>query len=389
MDLTAIVVETGNDIGKRLQSVYRIIKASDFDSVSELLVQNEAALVCINANLPNDIAEHICYQVKSHDRLKAFPLVVFDDSETTGMMIKWFEQSCDDFIGLNQPETIILARIEKCIWHFKANRQLRDNLSEAHDAAFLAMNASSVLGTNIQFMIRCLECDNIDELVQLLFNTLAEYQVNCSIQVRSLNVVNNYERSGFPKALETKVLNTFKDCGRFYEFGTRCILNFDHISLLVKDMPVDSPDQQGAIKDNLAVLLQGCNQKIITLEKLLVERKERLLLKQLTVTMTEVLGRSDERYKDALRQCSSNAQEFVSNSEITIFNMGLTETQEKELVDLSDGFLHRTDALLEEGLGVNEDFVNILSELSDQIGKENSDSLALIDKALNDLPRYH
>jgi len=389
MDLTAIVVETGNDISKCLQSKYQIIKVVDFDAVSELLIKNQAALVCIKADLPNGTAENICSQVKSHDDLKVFPVVVFADSETTGMMIKWFEQSCDDFIGLNQADAIIQARIEKCIWHFKANRQLRDNLTEAHDTAFLAMNASSVLGTNMQFMIKCLECDNIDELVQLLFNSLAEYKVNCSIQVRSLNDVNNYERSGFPKALETKVLNTFKDCGRFYEFGTRCILNFEHISLLVKDMPVNSPDQQGAIRDNLAVLLQGCNQKIITLEKLLVERKERLLLKQLTVTMIEVLGKSDNRYKDALRQCSGYAQEFMTKSEITIFNMDLTETQEKELVNLSDGFLNRTDALLQEGLGVNAGFVGILSELSNQIGEDNTDSLELIDKALSNLPRYH
>jgi len=389
MDLTAIVIEKGDNIGKRLHPAFRSIRAKSYEEVRDILKNGQASVVCIDANLDENYAEFLCGDLKNDPDLKLFPVIVFDNQETTGLMIKWFEQSCDDFISLDQATDNIHARVEKCIWHFKANRQLRDNLSQANDAAYLAMNASSALGINIRFMIHCLECDNIDELIQLLFGTLGEYRVNCSIQVRSLKDVNNYERSGFPKELEAKVLNTFKDCGRFYEFGTRCILNFEHISLLVKDMPVDSPEEQGAIKDNLVILLQGCNQKIITLEKLVMERKERLLLKQLTLTMIEVLTRSDDRYKEALNRCSNNAQELLSKSELSIFNMDLTETQEEELVELTNSFSQQTDELLQEGLGVNVAFVNILSELSHRIGDTTTDSLALIDKAMNTLTGYH
>lgn len=389
MNMSVIIVEESNEIYCLLKNEYQCIRAHSYDDVVRLMANVPSCMICISAGLEGEQAEQICTRLKQEASLNNRPVIIFHQNESTGLLLKWFDYGCDDFICLHNEKKIIKARIERCSIHFRANRQLQVNLDQASEAAFTAMSTSSDLGVNMRFMVQCLECENVDQLIQLLFTTLRYYDVQCSIQIRSLKEVKNYEANGFPKELEAKLLDTMRDCGRFYEFGKRCVINFDRISLLVKDMPTDTPEKQGSLKDSLMILLHGCNQKIITLEQIMIERKERLLLKQLTQTIATVLRKSDLRYKQALTRCAEYAEDLLKHSEASIFNMDLTEQQEKELGFLADTFAEKTDDLLDQGLAVDQEFIDMLSQLGTQIGENSSQNLSLINDALGSLPKLH
>ena len=66
------------------------------------------------------------------------------------------------------------------------------------------------------------------------------------------------EANGMAKDLEAHLLDELKDVGRYYDFGKRSVMNYENVSLLVKNMPIEDERRYGAIKDNIFSLLQGC-----------------------------------------------------------------------------------------------------------------------------------
>ena len=65
---------------------------------------------------------------------------------------------------------------------------------------------------------------------------------------------------------EFQFLSRLREKGRIFDFGEHTLVNYNHISLLIRDMPLDQPDRHGRIKDNVVVLLNGAEARIKAIE---------------------------------------------------------------------------------------------------------------------------
>src|SRR5690606_18681791 len=98
------------------------------------------------------------------------------------------------------------------------------------------------------------------------------------------------------------LLFQLKDSGRYVDFGTRTIVNYDRVSLLIKNMPIQDPEKYGAIKENTFCLAQGINARILALEdrfKLLMEKEA---LHKLANDVRAVMGSLKTAYQDVMRE---------------------------------------------------------------------------------------
>jgi signal transduction histidine kinase len=65
---------------------------------------------------------------------------------------------------------------------------------------------------------------------------------------------------------EFQFLSRLRGKGRIFDFGEHTLVNYDRISLLIRDMPLGQPDRHGRIKDNVALLLNGAEASIKAIE---------------------------------------------------------------------------------------------------------------------------
>jgi signal transduction histidine kinase len=145
--------------------------------------------------------------------------------------------------------------------------QLQAALKDANDIAFTTLRANGELGVVINFLEKSFSCKDHVAVGQHIFKAMRAFGLSSSLQLRvESGAINICDQEFNGQEQEFRFLSRLKDKGRIFEFGEHAIINYEHISLLIRNMPLDEPDRHGRIKDNLAVLLNGAHARIKAIE---------------------------------------------------------------------------------------------------------------------------
>jgi len=298
--------------------------------------------------------------------IQGIPVLIVVSHDHGLDFLKALESGYDDVIDLSMAFDEISLRLNKAIFHRVAQSQLKSTADQAREMAFSAMSDSSDLGNNIQFLLNCNYCDNLDELGQMLFQSLQNYQVHCSVQMRSIYGDKNMEETGLAKDLESRLLSELKDKGRYVDFGERCVINYGTVSLLIKNMPIDDEKKYGAIKDNLITLVQGTDSRVKSLEAQKSLQSERDFMSKLTSRLQEVLENLDESFQMVMKQSTELMDDLTLRFEETIMFLDLTEEQESTLETILKKGIESINHLYTDGARIDENFHKLINHLTSQ-----------------------
>ena len=136
--------------------------------------------------------------------------------------------------------------------------KLQTDLKDAKAIALTTLRANGELGVVINFLEKSFACKDHVALGQQIFKAVRTFGLSCAVQLRvDTQAISICDQAFDGQAQEFQFLSRLKDKGRVFDFGEHTIINYQHVSLLVRDMPVDQPERHGRVKDNLAVLLNG------------------------------------------------------------------------------------------------------------------------------------
>lgn len=304
-----------------------------------------------------------CRAIKALSAFQDTPVFLYLAENEALDMLEVYDAGFDDVITSANSVEQILARLNKAVFHAIASRQLKSRLQQANEMAFTAMSDTSDLGVNIQFLVHCHDCSNLDELGMLLFRALSHYQLSCSLQLRSEFEVKNLEPTGLAKDLEARLLWELKDAGRYVDFGHRCVMNYGRVSLLVKKMP-DDPKRVGTVKDNVFSLLQGTDARIKSIDNGRMLEMERDVLGGMAHKMQSVMTQVDERYQEVMRRCAALVEDMAMRVDEAILFLDLTEAQEDTFTEIMQTGVHAVTKLFNEGLRIDESFRRLIDHLN-------------------------
>jgi CheY-like chemotaxis protein len=301
--------------------------------------------------------------IKALPGLDHVPIVVMYDQDMQETRLQAFELGCDDYIHKDVPESEIALRCEKLIFNKIANDQLQAQVKQANEMAFIAMSDTSDLGVNIQFLLDVHTCTNLDELGMRLLQAVNSYGLNTSLQLRSELGVKNMDLSGIAKDIEVALMWELKDDGRYIDFGKRSVMNYEHVSLLVKNMPVDDEKKYGAIKDNIFSLLQGADARLKALENIEQVNDQQKLVRALSLKMQTQMEVIDEGYQGVVKDIADVVEGISDGINEIITNLALHEEQERALEKVVEYGLKSTNQIFSEGLKLDESFQGTIREL--------------------------
>ena len=302
-------------------------------------------------------------KIKDMDGLDHVPIVVMYDGDMQETRLQAFELGCDDYIDTSVPESEVALRCEKLIFNKIANDQLQDQVKLANEMAFIAMSDTSDLGVNIQFLLDVHTCNNLDELGMRVLQAVSSYGLKTSFQMRSELGVKNMDPSGIAKDLEAALMWELKDDGRYVDFGKRSVMNYEQVSLLVKNMPVDDEKKYGAIKDNIFSLLQGADARLKALENIEQVNDQQKLVRALSLKMQEQMHDIDQGYQGVMKDIADVVEGISDGINEVIVNLALHEEQEKALERVVEYGLNTTNQIFSEGLKLDESLQKLITEL--------------------------
>jgi len=284
-----------------------------------------------------------------------------DDMEQS--RVKAFEMGCDDYIHSSVSDDEIALRCEKLIFNYVANEQLQAQVKQANELAFIAMSDTSDLGINIQFLLDVHTCTNLDELGMRLLKAIGGYGLKASLQLRSELGTKNMDLSGMAKDLEANLLWELKDGGRYVDFGKRSVMNYEQVSLLVKNMPVDDEKKYGAVKDNIFSLLQGADARLKALENVAQVQDQQEMMRALSLKMQSMMENIDKGYQGVMKDIADVVENMSDQISGVITNLGLHEDQERALENIMAYGIENTNNIFNSGLQLDERFQSVVKEL--------------------------
>ena len=369
----SIVILSDNDnshIAAHVDKSFEVTVTIDESQCMKALSDKKHQLVLVDMNYSLISATEICKSIKSDFDI---PVIFVSSKDCNTERLEAYDCGADDYLKVNDLSTELHGRLERIIINKVANDQLKMQLAQANEMAFIAMSDTSDLGINIQFLLEVNSCNNLDELGMRLFQALKSYGINCSLQLRSQFSVKNMEANGMEKSLESKLLLEMKDQGRYVDFGHRSVMNYGAVSLLVKNMPVDDEKKYGAIKDNVFSLLQGADARIQALDTLGILALEKDLVRSLTIKMKDMMSTVDVSYQGVMRGIANIVEEMAENIETSMHHLGMDEAQERSLNAIVEVAISATNTTFNDGVKVDKNLHEFLVYMDSLFKSDNID----------------
>lgn len=346
---SVVVFDCVNDLNltAELDEHFEAVVTKDTNECVQAAASNQHQLVLIDATCASFDAFEITTTIRNSCDIPVILVAAQDDTE---QRLKAYDCGADDFLQVDELKVELHGRLERIIINKIATDQLKSQLLQANEMAFIAMSDTSDLGINVQFLLDSNACNNLDELGMRLFQALQSYGLQCSLQMRSEYSLKNMEANGMAKELESRLLSEMKAEGRYVDFGKRSVMNYERVSLLVKNMPIDDDKKYGAIKDNVFSLLQGANARIEALDNLSSLELERDLVRTMAVKMKELMSSVDDNYQDVMRDIANVVEDMADGVDQSIQFLGMDENQEQALQKTMEGGIVNTNKIFNEGL---------------------------------------
>lgn len=108
----------------------------------------------------------------------------------------------------------------------------------------------------IQFLSACCTDTSLNQLGELLVSSCQLLSLNCIFQFRKDSLISNFSTKNKISPLESSLFEQTISIGHIFDFDSKTIITHPHISLLIKNMPIEDTRHFNKIK-NIVELLTG------------------------------------------------------------------------------------------------------------------------------------
>lgn len=339
------------------------------------LENNTPEIILMDVSMPVMNGFETCKLIKQNNETKNIPILFISAHAEIEEKLKCYEVGGHDFLAKPFNDKELITKIKHLTETKRDNDNLKEQLSSAQAVAFDAMTRSSNIGTMFRFLQNALTCQNLNTLIQLIFETLKSLNLSCYLNIYSLGKVYSQCEDGKEKPLASSIIEKCRDKGRFVDINSVTIINYKHISLMIKDMPAYDQDKAITIKDDLNVLLSGTEEKIKSLEseqalyneieknnQMHIQMKHLEQSEQILNAIQKTLDELDFKYTSLRRKGAGLMEDMQTDIREMLQNLLLEEYQEEKIIGVMDDYLRRSNRLFDSEFNLH-DMLNKLMKL--------------------------
>ncbi|MCK6389510.1 MAG: hypothetical protein L6Q40_00585 [Azonexus sp.] len=307
---------------------------ADGISCVSLLSEKPPAILMLASNLEDAPALDLCRDIREDGQLRDTHLILLLPANASQADIdEAHAAGCDEVLA--QPVDLPnLRRQLRTTYRLASERSsFRQQASYAQQVAMTAMTSMGELGVVLQFLSKCFACGTFQAVAQETLSALSQYGLSGAIQIRAGHDTLTESTPGGSPADDAEVIGKLHGIGRIFEFKTRMVINYDHATILMNDVPDDN-EVRGRIRDNVAMLAEGAHARVFSL---LIEQDNRRKQGGIRFALNEILHMTAElrdQQKSSQEQGQQAVNGVIEDFETSFIRMGLTASQESDLIAL-------------------------------------------------------
>ena len=329
------------------------------------LQSEQPNLLLLDVNLPGMDGYTLCRQLHDDPGFRPIPVIFVSGNDTIEERIKGYDAGGSDFIVKPFEPEELLRKVMVAQDLITTRLSLAGQLEDAEHLSSLVMASMDETGILLQFMSKLIAMESADETASGLLELMKRYRLDGVVQTRVGNSIQTVSATGHNQPLEVSVIEHVREQGRIFEFKRRSVHNFERVTLMINNLPLDDPDYCGRLRDHLSVAAQGVDSRLKALQ---TEEENRRVQAGLQSALDSV-GDTLLELRDAHEHNNSASSKLISDLQETLLNsfyrLGLTDNQEKFLQNMVGDFITQMAALLDRGAKTQD----TLQRLNNKLGE--------------------
>jgi CheY-like chemotaxis protein len=355
-----------------LDIIHRILdtecEVETFDSVEACAPRLETVkpdMFLLDVRMPGMDGYAFCRQLKDDENFSTIPVTFVSGQDTIDARIKGYDAGGEDFIVKPFEVEEVLRKVKVAKQIVQARLALEQQAKEAQKFSFMVMSTMEEAGIALNFMCQLVAWETEQDIANGLLELLQRYRLEGVVQTRIAGRSLTVSAAGINLPLEVSVMNHVSGLDRIFDFRNRSVHNFERVTLMVSNLPLDNPDYCGRLRDNLSIAAKGAESKLQSLEALeLNSRNQAGILATLDYVRASA---------EALRQANQKSHMAADNLMIAVeqklvnafVHLGLTENQEHKVSDLVSEVMKQQQELLDN----SEETDHVLKDLGERLGQ--------------------
>lgn len=242
-----------------LKNTYAIVVATNGEQAIEMIKSDPSIeLVLLDVMMPGKNGYETCNEMLAHS--PNLPIVFVSSNDSTEEILTGFDSGGVDY--LTKPiDTDVVSRKVKVILNDRNKIiELQSENESSNEMVMSVITSAGHLGTVLGYLRAGLKIKTHEGLLSALFDVFDILNVDACVQLRTPNKDYTQSSNGAITPLELDLLARSIDMkGRFLERGSRYIVNFETVSVIIKNMPVDDVMVLGDLRDNLMMIIEDTN----------------------------------------------------------------------------------------------------------------------------------
>ncbi len=346
-------------IAEALSDKYSVELLSSGTDCLVSLEHSTPSLILLDVNMPELNGFETCKKIKLVPETSKIPVIFVSALNSLEERIKGYEAGGEDFISKPFEQEELCAKIEVTLKNQLAYQEKEEQADDAMSMAMIALTNAGELGKILQFLEKIYACKAFKQLSEEIVKMASSFGLNCLGQIFTKEGSVSLSTSGVIKPLELDLMEKLKAKGKIYSFKSRTIFNFENVSLLIKNTPVE-----GNLIDNLAILLNGVESQIKYIELESQKINQSLLIQKMLLHTHSALEKLQSKFEDHKFNGSMIIKKVLEDFEMDLISLGLDEDQEQYFLSVVDREMAKVMATYEFGELMDKQFSEILNNFN-------------------------
>ncbi len=344
-----------------LETEYAVSEFADGESF--LAAGGDFDAVLMDIEMPGLTGYATCRRFREEAAESGVPVIFVSAHDTAPERLAAYEAGGDDFITKPIAAAELRHKVAAVVLQRQRVRQLAAQSASATQAAFSAMSSMGDLGVVIEFLRQAGGATSMDALARRGAEAMAAWGLQGSVQIRSRSERVTVSTEGELSPLQTSVLETMRDMGRIFEFGSRAVVNYAHVSLLVNNLPTDDPDKVGRLRDHLAVLAESADLRVAGMDAANERDLQKLGIEGSLAELRAALQKTNQRLVENRLAGQRHMMDQLESLGRTLGSLGLSELQENFVGDQVRETLDSALQFFDEAARGEDEFTSVLARL--------------------------
>ena len=249
---------------------YRVSLGENGRVCLDLAHQLSPDLILLDVDMPVMDGLTVCRKLKSDPATSMIPIIFVSALSRLEERLAGYRAGADDYVAKPYNVDELLAKIRIALNNRFDLEAAKERSAQMLGEVVDSLSTCNELDVIRQFIGEAFDCRDLRSLGDRLLATFDRFGLR--VIVRLLDSGHYFSHAGEVGALDREMMEAMYDKGRLIDFGHRTLINADHISVLVRNMPLHDAARYRRWKENLTLLVGIVNNCVTAVEAASIEQ---------------------------------------------------------------------------------------------------------------------